>query len=344
MDPESDREQSPDQEEESRAPLHVDPDDTEGFYNDTDGLYPHVPEADYHASTRASNSVLSKIVERSPAHAKAALESEYDPSSAQRFGTALHSAILTPSLFELEYATKGQCSGIKGDGDRCTYNGKHPWIVEDAETGADVIRWFCSTHEPEAGEEVEAGIATEASDVETISESKMETIRDMQARIFEHPAADMLLEELPGLEELTVLWTHEATGVACKSRVDRLVRHPELGYIAIDLKTTRNAKPGTTPGTFGYDAAKFGYDRQAAFYLEALGQAGVPADYFLILAVEKDAPYSVVPYLVGHENLEAARGEFLEALRTFRQCRQDGRWPHYTESIVALDLPSWRFD
>jgi len=338
----------PDEKTEDTAPdveaLHVDPDDTDGFYQNEDGVYPGVPEADYHQSRRASNSVLSKLIDRSPAHAKAALDDEYDPSSAQRFGTALHKAVLEPSIFDLEYATKEQCAGYKNDGDRCSYNGKHPWVVEDPSTGAEVIRWFCSTHEPEEGAEGPGGTAVKPADVETLSESKMEKVQTIRRRIDEHPAAATLLYQLPGLEELTILWTHEATGVPCKSRIDRLVRHPELGYVAIDLKTTRNAKPGIAPGTFGYDAAKFTYDRQAAFYLEGLGQSGIPTDYFLILAVEKDAPYSVTPFLVGHENLEQGRKEFLEGLREFRQCRQDGEWPHYSESIVRLDLPGWRFD
>jgi exodeoxyribonuclease VIII len=328
--------------------VQLEPDDSEGFYNGEDGVYAHIPEADYHDLRRASSTVLSSLHEKSPAHAKAKLEDDSEPTRAQRFGTALHSAVLTPDVFDLQYDTKGQCAGIKGSGDRCTYDGKHPWIVEDSEataeqSGTEVIQWFCGTHAPESGDEVAAGTAVEQAEIEVLSTGQMEKIHTIRERIFEHEAGSQILS-LPGREELTILWTHTATGVECKSRVDRLLRHPELGYVAVDLKTTRCARPGTTPGDFGYDAAKYGYDRQAAFYLEALAEAGIPTDYFLILAVEKQPPYAVVPYLVGHESLEPGRAEMLSALRTFRQCREEGQWPGYTDAIVTLDLPHWRYE
>jgi hypothetical protein len=328
--------------------VQLEPDDKAGFYNGEDGVYPRIPEADYHDLRRASSTVLSSLHEKSPAHAKAKMDDDTEPTRAQRFGTALHSAVLTPDLFDLEYDTKGQCAGIKGSGDRCTYDGKHPWIVEDDEataeqSGGEVIQWFCGTHAPEPGDEVAAGTALEQAEIEVLSTGQMEKIHTIRGRIFECEAASRILS-LPGREELTILWTHTATGVECKSRVDRLLRHPELGYVAVDLKTTSCARPGTTPGDFGYDAAKYGYDRQAAFYLKALAEAGIPTDYFLILAVEKQPPYSVVPYLVGHEALEPGRAEMLSALRTFRQCQVEGQWPGYTDAIVTLDLPHWRYD
>jgi len=321
--------------------VQLEPDDEAGFYNGEDGVYARIPEADYHDLRRASSTVLSSLHEKSPAHAKAQLDDDDEPTRAQKFGTALHSAVFTPDLFDLSFGVKDRCAGVKGDGDRCAYDGKSPWIVEDEEQ--EIIQWFCGTHAPEPGDEVDSGVAVSEAEIEVLSTGQMEKIQTIRNRIFEHKAGARILS-LPGREELTILWTHTATGVECKSRVDRLFRHPNLGYVAVDLKTTRCARPGTTPGDFGYDAAKYGYDRQAAFYLEALAEAGIPTDYFLILAVEKQPPYAVVPYLVGHESLEPGRAEMLSALRTFRQCQVEGQWPDYTSTIVTLDLPHWRYE
>jgi len=343
--------------------VQLEPDDSEGFYNGEDGVYAHIPETDYHDLRRASSTVLSSLHEKSPAHAKAKMDDDTEPSRAQKFGTALHSAVLTPDLFDLEYDTKGRCAAVTGSGSRCKNSGTHPFLsvpydedvddeFGDPETAAQEsaraeIRWFCGTHAPPEIETVteshEGDLAITPADISVLSESQMEKIHTIRGRIFECEAASQILS-LPGREELTILWTHTATGVECKSRVDRLLRHPELGYVAVDLKTTSCARPGTTPGDFGYDAAKYGYDRQAAFYLEALAEAGIPTDYFLILAVEKSPPYSVVPYLVGHEALEPGRAEMLSALRTFRQCQVEGQWPGYTDAIVTLDLPHWRYE
>jgi len=316
-------------------------DNTAGFYEDPvgeDGLYAGIPEADYHALERASQSVLGELLDKSPAHARAKMEEGFDPTPAQQLGTAIHTALLEPSLFKSEYDTQGQCEAETGSGDRCSYNGKHPVLNE--ETGE--IRWFCGTHVPDEAEEAE---------IQTLSEGKMDTVESIQARAEEHPAASALLYEHPGLSELTVLWTHPGTGVRCKSRIDHLIRHPRMGYVAVDLKTARDASPSERG--FPRSAAKWGYHRQAAFYRAALQEAGVPVDEYMILAVEKEPPYAVVPYIVyddeaAQEALQKpiAQGtsDMEEALRQWKQCKQDGRWPTYTQAVERLTLPQWAFE
>lgn len=63
------------------------------------GIY-RMDEADYHASEGASKSALWTLQKRSPLHARYGSKKETD---AQKFGSAAHTAVLEPGLFEVRY-------------------------------------------------------------------------------------------------------------------------------------------------------------------------------------------------------------------------------------------------
>lgn len=328
-------------------------DPIDGFYENEDGIYEGIPDVDYHgdtqASGRCSQSALSELWTKSPAHARAKMDREYDPTPAKRFGRALHTAVLQPSVFDTEYAVKERCSGIKGGGDRCTYDGKHPWICEDVEHGSakKTVRWFCSTHEPQAGDAVGRYTVVESIDTDTLSEKKMDKITRMQDALRSHPAASRLLYDVGGEEvasELTVLWTYDPLDIQCKSRIDRLAFTDEIGPVIIDLKTTRSAKPGTTPDTLGYSAAKYGYHRQAAFYMRAVASRGIPVEHYFLVAIEKKRPHDACCFQFQQEALMQGEDEIVKALRRFDECQEVGEWPGYQDTIEPLDLPPWAYE
>lgn len=64
------------------------------------GFYHGVPNEDYHRSPGISKSGLD-LINRSPAHFKFAPARK--PSAAMQIGTAIHSAILEPAIFERDY-------------------------------------------------------------------------------------------------------------------------------------------------------------------------------------------------------------------------------------------------
>lgn len=357
------------------------------------GLFGHVPEEEYHdLEGRASSSVLRTILTESPAHAKAQMDDESDPTSAMRFGTMLHTAILEPSRFEREYSVATQCCGVTGSGSRCSYSGSNPWDASLHEPdGPPTTIWFCGTHEPDepstdpldyecgyCGAEAGAKCVTESgreaephadrrgqaqihleetshglmqmhgpADTEELSESDHEKIEGMRGRLKEKQKARKLLFDLPGASEVTALWEHPGTKVLCKSRVDRIVEHEDLGVLAVDYKTTRDASPG--PHGFGRSAMNHRYDVQAAFYLEALAKSGVMCDNFVFVAQEKSPPFDAVVHAIPNEShlMEKARHDMIEALRTYKGCAQSGTWPGYTgteDQIQKLEVPHWHFD
>lgn len=68
------------------------------------GLYPNLPEAEYHASAGISNSGLRVLGEYSPAHYIAYRNEPREETPAKTEGRRAHSAILEPHLFESRYA------------------------------------------------------------------------------------------------------------------------------------------------------------------------------------------------------------------------------------------------
>lgn len=82
--------------------------------------------------------------------------------------------------------------------------------------------------------------------------------------------------------EQVQLWEDKVTGLPCKAQLDIWVAQNEL---IVDIKTTS----ARSYREFLKSCEEYGYDRQAAFYLD-----GTPgARRFVILGVQKQAPYEV---------------------------------------------------
>lgn len=165
------------------------------------GLYPQMSAAEYHALPYASNSRLKHLL-RSPAHAKAYMESPSATTPALALGSAIHTAVLEPHLFESKYIVAPDC-------DRRTKEGKAIWEAFQAE----------------------------ANGREIIKQADRDTCLAVYGAIYEHPAAGALLNAA-GDVELSVIAEDEASGALYKIRPDKLVGH--LGTV-VDLKTTQDA-------------------------------------------------------------------------------------------------------
>lgn len=130
--------------------------------------------------------------------------------------------------------------------------------------------------------------------------------------------------------ELPLTWTDEQTGVLCKGRLDAIT----ADYV-IDYKTTTDA---STRG-FAREATRYGYDLQAAMYLEAARANGYSPKGFIFIAQEKTAPYLVNILHAGEAFID--RGIFLmnDLLDKYKTCRDTDTWPGYGENEIIL--PEW---
>lgn len=163
--------------------------------------------AEYHARPEVSKSGLD-LVHRSPLH----FWNRYlnpdrvaePPTPAMVIGSALHTMVLEPHLFDDEYAVAPHC-------DRRTKEGKMIWAdFEQESAGKTLLKAEEATH-----------------------------IEAMASAVRRHKAAGFLLR-MPGKCEQSYFWTDETSGEDCKCRPDW---HSEDKRIIVDVKTCEDASP-----------------------------------------------------------------------------------------------------
>lgn len=284
------------------------------------GLHLDLPAKDYFALPYASASLLGAI-KRSPAHARQMSAESSIQTSAMKFGTACHYAILQPELFRKLYTVADQCAAIlssgRNRGSRCSNSG----IV------ARGTEWYCGMHDPENGE-----VPDDVRDV--LRADDFDKCLRMADAVLAHPAARALLEAKTHAEA-SAIWTDRETSVRCKLRADMLC----AGGIVSDLKTTADAGRDS----FERSIFKYGYYRQAAMYLNGLGEMSfVPGyEHFCIVAVESAAPFAVAVYRLQDDVIDAGREEVSRLLKVWAECERTGEWPGYDWRFQDVSLPDY---
>ncbi len=173
-----------------------------------------MPAAQYHATDAVSASLLKQIA-KSPAHARAYLQQQQEPTAAMLFGTAFHTCVLESERFAEDYAVF--------EGDKRTKAGK------------------------------EAYEALVASGKTIITATDYATITAMASAIGDHPAASKLVRG-DGQTEVSMFWEDDETGLQCKCRPDIWIAQG-TGSVIVDLKTTEDASPegfARSIQTYGY--------------------------------------------------------------------------------------------
>ena len=154
----------------------------------------------------------------------------------------------------------------------------------------------------------------------------------MAHAVRENPAAAQLLNTLTD-REITIIG--EIGGRPAKAKVDGIVRLAGA-CIVLDIKTTESA----APRDFAASAAKFGYFHQAAFYRRLVEQNVSVMDDFVILAVEKKAPYLTAVYRLPFHAIETADRRIDELVERWWQAAEGDR-TGYALTIQNLEPPRW---
>lgn len=262
----------------------------------TGTLSTDTPAAEYHDRKLgvASKSALDRLAQ-SPAHYRAWVEGpQPEPTAAMRFGSAFHALVLEPEHFAARYVVRPE--GIDGR----TKDGK-AWLAQ-------------------------------AEGRTVLSADEERHMLGMHAAIYTHPAASKLI--LAGKSEVSLRWTDEITGIACKSRADYWVPEKRL---VVDLKSTDDA----SPSEFAKSVARFRYHIQDAMYRAAFDACGHTIDHFALVAVEKSPPYAVAVYTLDADAVRLGYAAFRQGLETMAECLRTNHWPAYDEGVAELQLPKW---
>jgi len=168
--------------------------------------HPGLSNEAYHALKAVSPSQI-KVLARSPLHYfdqfLAEDREKKEPTPAMQVGTALHTAVLEPELWDATVAV--------------------PPHTFDRRT--------------KVGKELAAEFERESAGKIVLTPDDADRVRRMADAVHKHPAAKFLLE-LPGRREPSYTWKDPATGLECKTRPDW---HSEDRRLVVDVKTTRDA-------------------------------------------------------------------------------------------------------
>ena len=147
-------------------------------------------------------------------------------------------------------------------------------------------------------------------------------IEDLAAGVERNDHAMQLLNT--GQAESVVRGIFE--GLKCQIRMDWF----NSAHGIVDLKTCSDLD------WFEYDAKKYLYDIQAAFYrevLQAISGHYVPVH---IIAVEKQEPFRCGVWTVSEETLRVARNKIIHAIERFKECKSHDYWPTGYEDVKQL--------
>lgn len=265
--------------------------------------------ATYHANEAISHSKAETFRRRPALFFKKYVSKEIVapvPTAAFRFGSASHTRVLEPKTWSDRYAVRPE--GI----DRRTKDGKEKYAAFEIEANGKTI--------------IEA---EEAAQVDKLAEA-----------VLSHPIAGALLNA--GEPELT--WRKGSGRMALQCRTDWFnadgCELSEGRPYVVDLKTVESLDSDSF-GNFERAVFKWGYHRQAGFYLPLITEIlNKPIFDFFFIAAEKSEPYGVAVYRLTDDAVARGQDETLTDLRGIKFCYETGEWPNIKPTVRELGLPT----
>jgi exodeoxyribonuclease VIII len=277
---------------------------TTGTTGYTTGVYANIPEAEYHALPSLSSSGARLLLPEFKGSPKKFQWAKSHPRVSRTFdvGTATHAKVLGVGSGTVEYPPE------------------HLTPSGNVSTKAATVEW--------EAEQRAAGLTP-------VSPDEVARVDEMSEAVLNHATARPYLEVCLN-REMSVF--AEIDGVPVRARFDGLSDETRNGTYALDLKTTEDA----TVDGFTKSVKNFGYDVQDAWYEDVHEAAtGRGIDEFLIIAVEKSAPFEVAVHRIPTMWVAMGRKKGQEARRIYSECMASGNWPGYTTEVTDLDPPAW---
>lgn len=176
------------------------------------------------------------------------------------------------------------------------------------------------------------------SGIPVLTHKQHSDVQGMAEQLSKHELARALI--VSGIPEMTLAAKDPETGVWMRTKPDIT---PDTLDIVPDLKTTISAHPSD----FESQATRLGYFQSAAHYIDVIDQVyGAPAQKrrFVLIAVEKEAPFAVQIYQLDDEGIQMGRMLNRKALNQFAACLKSGIWPGYSTDdhpILQLQPTRW---
>lgn len=164
-----------------------------------------------------------------------------------------------------------------------------------------------------------------------VTRAQLDQALEIAAAVRRHPVASRLLQQ--GRPEVSIVWTHDRTGLLCKVRLDWLTDDP-----FVELKTCRDP----APGPFAAQFVRLGYHLQTSMYRSAIIEAGLGERPVKVIAAQNVPPFDVVVYDVPIDALVIGEQAYESALDKVAACRRAKSWPGIApDAEMELRLPAW---
>lgn len=144
-----------------------------------------------------------------------------------------------------------------------------------------------------------------------------------------------------GDAEVTLVWVDDETGIRCKARLDYMHRTDE-GLIVVDLKSV-GGRSSAHPDDVRRRIAKLDYELSASLYVDGCEQVfDKPVIDYVVLSVEKEAPYLCSAVALKDCDLECGRRQYKAGLANVENYEQGDPYHGYSVEIEDVDLPIWK--
>lgn len=265
--------------------------------------------SDYHANAAVSHSKLETFRRRPALYHKRYIAKQIvseEPSAAFRIGSAVHCSVLEPAEWSKRYAIKPE--GI----DRRTKEGKERWAQFEQQNGGKTI----------------------------IDQDESALVLQMTDAVRQNPLAAQLLGR--GVPEAT--WRTGGTmPLQCRTdwfNPDGCELTDGRAYVA-DLKTVESLDDETF-SNFERAVFRFGYHRQAGFYLPLISELWAkPVFDFFFIAAEKCEPFGVAVFRLTDDAVALGQDETVADLRDLKRCIDFDVWPNIDAVVRELGVPAW---
>lgn len=264
------------------------------------GIYTDLSSDDYHADKQSLSRSSLKDFKKNPYYYWAMHLSPDKPAHRQTqemtFGSAFHTFILEPLLFDDEYAVEPEKKMLKYDGE-------------------DEYRAYKLECEELA-----------RSSKTVLSSDEMETLKAIKAAMLRDPRVMQLIE---GAEiEKSFFWEDPASGLMVKARPDILHKR-----MIVDLKTCADASPQGFQRAMvdGWYHVQAGMIRDAIWTLE-----GRDIPNAICINVEKKYPYLTSITIIEESAIEVGQAHYKNILLELKSCLINNAWPDYETATIGL--------
>lgn len=280
------------------------------------GIFPNISNADYHGDKDTYSSSFIKKMDI-PANGEYYLKAPPEYKDCYRIGTAIHTYLLEPELFDKQFFTGIKCAKRSADE-------KAEWASFFIDKGAD---GFAITQLKAADW---YGEFQKQTGVSILTPDELQGIKDMAESVGKNPQAMKLL--IGGESEQSIYWVDEETGLNLRVRPDFM--NNKLS----DLKSVQSAHPPF----FAKKAYDLGYHISQAMYQDGAMQVTGEFKEFKFICVETKAPYLCATHAFNEESAEEGYKQYRNNIKTLANCLDSGVWPGI-EDNDDLSLPGYAF-